>query len=96
MEITDLASKLAPFVRECRKQIDGIRRTDWDVDRLEADDNWVSKMPLSIHHSVVCYIRFGKDATDTNKLDKVFARCTPLWADTGAPRYDAVMVREYK
>ena len=96
MEITDLASKLAPFVRECRKQIDGIRRTDWDVDRLEADDDWVSKMPLSIHHSVVCYIRFGKDATDTNKLDKVFARCTPLWADTGAPRYDAVMVREYE
>jgi hypothetical protein len=94
--ITDLAAKLAPFVRECRKQIDGVQRTDRDVDRLEADNSWVLKMPLSMHHSVACYIRFGKDAADINKLDKVFARCTPSWTDTGAPRYDAVMVREYE
>ena len=30
-------------------------------------------MPLSIYYSVVYYIRFRKDATNTNKLNKVFA-----------------------
>jgi len=30
-------------------------------------------MPLSIYYSVIYYIRFGKDATNTNKLNKVFA-----------------------
>ena len=53
-------------------------------------------MPLSIYYSVIYYIRFGKDTANTNKLDKVFTRYTPLWADTRAPRYDAVMVREYE
>jgi len=72
MEITDLISKLAPFIRECRKQINGIWRIDWDVDQLEADDNWVLKMPLSIYYSIIYYICFRKDATNTNKLDKVF------------------------
>ena len=73
MEITDFVSKLAPFVRECRKQINEIRRIDRDVDQLEVNDDWVLKMPLSIHYSVIYYICFGKDAADTNKLDKVFA-----------------------
>ena len=35
-------------------------------------------MPLSIYYSVVYYIYFGKDATNTNKLNKVFTRYTPL------------------
>ncbi|KAF2812754.1 uncharacterized protein BDZ99DRAFT_273300 [Mytilinidion resinicola] len=74
---TDLAAKLAPFVRECRKRMDGVQRTDKDVDRIDAETDWVLNMPMSIHHSVACYIRLGKDATDINKLDKVFARCTP-------------------
>ena len=73
MEITDLVSKLAPFVKEYHKQINGIWRIDWDIDRLKADDNWVLKMPLSIYHSVIYYIHFRKDAIDTNKLNKVFA-----------------------
>lgn len=77
-----LPAKLAPFVRECRKQIDGVQQIDRDVDWLEADNSWVLKMPLSMHHSVACYIRLGKDAADINKLDKVFARCTTGW------RYD--------
>ena len=73
MEITDLASKLAPFIRECRKRINGIQRTDQDVNRLEADNDQVLKIPLSIYYSVIYYIRFGKDAANTNKLNKVFA-----------------------
>ena len=72
MEITDLISKLAPFIRECRKQINRIRRIDQDVNRLEADNDWVLKMPLSIYYSVIYYIRFRKDAANTNKLNKVF------------------------
>ena len=35
-------------------------------------------MPLNIHHSVIYYIRFGKDTTDTNKLNKVFTQYTLL------------------
>ena len=35
-------------------------------------------MPLSIYYSVICYICFKKDATNTNKLNKVFARYTLL------------------
>ena len=72
MEITDLASKLAPFVREYCKQINKIRRIDQDIDWLEANNNWVLKMPLSIHHNIIYYICFKKDAADTNKLNKVF------------------------
>ena len=53
-------------------------------------------MPLSIYYSVIYYIRFRKDAANTNKLNKVFAQCTLLWANTRTPRYDAVMVREYE
>ena len=53
-------------------------------------------MPLSIYYSVICYICFGKDTTDTNKLNKVFAQCTLLWADTEAPHYDTVMVQGYE
>jgi len=73
MEITDFVSKLAPFIRECRKQIDGIRQIDWDVDRLKVNNNWVLKIPLSIHYSIIYYIYFGKDTANTNKLNKVFA-----------------------
>jgi hypothetical protein len=94
--IADLISKIAAFVRECRKQVDGVERTDQDVDRLETDPGWVSIMPVGIHHSVACYIRLGKDASDPNRFDRIFARCTPTWSDTGAPRYDSVMVREYE
>ena len=92
IEITDFVSKLAPFVRECHKQINGIWRIDWDVDRLEANNNWVLKMPLSIYYSVIYYIYFRKDATNINKLNKVFAQYTLLQADTKAPRYNAVIV----
>jgi hypothetical protein len=30
-------------------------------------------MPLSIYYSIIYYIYFRKDATNTNKLNKVFA-----------------------
>ena len=53
-------------------------------------------MPLSIHYSVIYYICFRKDATDTNKLNKVFAQYTLLQTNTGAPRYNTVIVQEYK
>ena len=49
-------------------------------------------MPLSIYYSVIYYIYFKKDATNTNKLNKIFARYTLLQADTGAPRYNTVIV----
>jgi hypothetical protein len=72
MKITNLISKLAPFIREYHKQINKIRQIDWDVDWLKADNNWVLKMPLSIHYNIIYYIRFRKDAANTNKLNKVF------------------------
>lgn len=53
-------------------------------------------MPMGLHHSVACYIARGKDAADIHKLDKVYARCTPMWADTGKSRYDSVLVQEYE
>ena len=96
MEITDLAFKLAPFIRECYKQINGIQQIDQDVNQLEANNDQVLKIPLSIYYSVIYYIYFKKDATNTNKLDKVFTRYTPLQANTRAPRYNAIIVREYK
>ena len=49
-------------------------------------------MPLNIYYSIIYYICFKKDATDTNKLNKVFTQYTLLWADTGAPHYNAIMV----
>jgi len=94
--ISTLVSCLAAFVRECRKRIDGARRSDRDIDRLETDEGWVSAMPVAIHHSLTCYVQLGKETQDENEPQRILARCTPLWSDTEGPRHDCVLVREFE
>ena len=94
--INEFVIKLASFVRECRKRVDGIQATDSDVERLERDAAWAQDLPVGIHHSMICYIRRGKDSRDLNRPYKVRARCNPVWMRTTAPRRDQVLVREYE
>lgn len=61
----------------------------------EDDMRLTEDMLISIHPSMTCWMRLGKDINNSERLDKQKARCQPNWhKEQGAWRRDHVWVRD--
>lgn len=96
VQIPDFIDALAVFVRESRKKFDGHMPVGDETDRREPSATWVEDYYISLHGSISCWERDGKDSNSTDTLVERHARCSPAWR--GIPnnwRRDCVWVQEH-
>lgn len=61
VEIPGFLDSLAVFVRESRNEYDGVATASHLMDRREADSAWVGDYYISLHNSLSCWERDGRD-----------------------------------
>lgn len=95
LNIPGLLDALAVFVRDCRKAVDGISITDNDLDRRAKDLSEIGSYHVSVHGSLKCWKRDGKDVHDLEGLISERVYCSPNWQNrAGTWRRDCVLVQE--
>lgn len=100
VKIPDFLDALAVFVRESRIKHDGSVHAQpaaaFDADRREADPTWVGNYYISLHSSISCWERDGKDSRATEQLVQRHAVCSPEWrGEKKNWRRDFVWVQEF-
>jgi hypothetical protein len=103
----DFIDALAVFIREMRRIRD--MRPLEDMDRMnsetkrcgisyirEAEPCWVNSYPVSLHSSMKCWIKTGKDPRDVQATTEQFVRCSERWQNKSKDRRDYVWVHEYR
>ena len=65
------------------------------MDRLEANPAWVADYYVSLHNSVLCWERDGRDNKAPDKLVERHAYCSPRWQNKNCWRRDCVWVQEH-
>ena len=93
--IPSFLDALAVFVRESQKKRDSVATPPHLVDRLEADSAWAGDCFVSLHNSVLCWKRDGRDNKASDKLVKQHAYCSPRWRGQNRWRQDCVWMQEH-
>ena len=70
LEIKDFIDALAVFVRESRKQLDGVSITNALIVQRESDSSWVEGMLVAVYPSIRCWRQKGSDSNDLELLTK--------------------------
>ncbi|KAI9750296.1 MAG: hypothetical protein M4579_006529 [Chaenotheca gracillima] len=95
-DIPDFLDALAVFVRESDARLGGRSSDRSRVDRLETDPSWVAGYFVTIHASIKCWKRSGKDSSNPDALVEECIRCSPAWQGlVNNWRRDYVWVQEY-
>jgi hypothetical protein len=93
--LDDFIPALAAFVQDRRNRVDQIFDED-QLDKRQKDTSWVEVLPVSLHPSIVCWKRDGRDSQNTEKLVSELVRCKPKWQnEQGIWRRDHVWVCEH-
>ena len=95
LEIPSFLDALAVFVRESRRKQDGVATASHLMDRLETDPAWVGDCYVSLHNSISCWERDGRDNMAPDKLVERHAYCSPRWQNQDQWRRDCVWVQEH-
>ncbi len=103
----DFIDALAVFVREMRRIMDGEyipkpgHHNDLNAQKCgisylrEPNPNWVESYPISLHSSMGCWIKTGKDPEDVQVTTKQLIRCKEQWHGKSKARRDFLWVQEY-
>ena len=79
LNLSDFIDALAVFVRESRCKIDGNIDDEQTMDCRESDPSWILTYCMSIHSSIICWERDGKNNQHVDRLVERHAICAPAW-----------------